>query len=159
MSKKTIVANRSEAWKFAEGDVAEVLGIPREAVRELRSKHLYENEDYGVVGREIRYSQDGIRGLAAVLKKNAPDGVRAGDLAPAIHPAAGPAADSARVARIYPTNPQYLEAVMGGKTVTVKVRDNFHFLPGMILPAGNLARRNERLFDFCGRLPRARGRW
>jgi len=63
------------------------------------------------------------------------------------------------VTRIYPKNRMFLEARLGGQTINVRVRSNEHFVEGMQIESRYLARVNERVFDFVGRCPRARGRW
>jgi len=63
------------------------------------------------------------------------------------------------VTRIYGHNHQYMEAKLGDQAIVIRVRDNKHFVPGMIVESRWLTRVNERVFDFVGRCPRGRGKW
>ena len=156
---------KTSLFKITEADVAARLGLTREDMRELRVEHLYQDEDWVKIGREIHYSEDGIEKLRQILKKNAPDGVKLGDIAPMSTKAAPEAPDApmvildAVVTKIYPKNPQFLEALLGGQPITVRVNNNANFLPGMIIQSRQLAMKRPQLFDFIGRCPRARGRW
>ncbi len=176
---------RTVLFNIKEDDVAKRLGLIREEVRELRSKYLYQEEDFVKVGREICYAEDGLQKLRLVLKKIAPAGVKAGDLGvPRLNTAAATSASlgvyladrkegegilDAEVTKIYPSiptqHPQYLEATVGTKTIVIRVNSNVNFIakegekPGMIIPSRLLVMKNERVFDFTGRCPRRRGRW
>lgn len=153
------------AFKVKEGEVAERLGVSREEVRAWRVENLYQDEDFGKVGREICWSEGGIEKMRKTIKKTAPAGVTLGDLAPmkVVDGGGGPDAPTvildAVVTRIYPKNPKYMEALLGGQQVTVCVNSNVNFIEGMIIPSRQLAMRNQRVFDFIGRCPRGRGRW
>ncbi len=154
-----------ELFDVSEEDVAAKLGVPREAVREMRVENLYQEEDWELVGGEVRYSESGMTKLGDILKKNAPGRVRRGDLAlgrvghGAGEKNAATGILDAVVTRVFKTNPGFMEAELGGQVVTVRVRSNLNFLEGMIIPSRELLMKNTRLFDFVGRLPRQRGRW
>lgn len=156
---------RTGLFKVTEIDVAKRLGLSREAVRELRVEHLYQEEDFSKVGREICYAEDGVEKLRKFLKRTAPTGITLGDIAPMQVKTPEMAVDKpevildAVVVKIYPHNPQYMEALLGGQPVTVRVRDNGNFIPKMVIQSRQLAMRNPKLFDFIGRCPRGRGRW
>jgi hypothetical protein len=148
-----------ELFTISEDDVAAGLGVTREAVRELRTEHLYENEDFGVVKRQIMLSEAGVQKIREFLQKNAPPGARRGDLAlpKGNTPPAEKKRAAAIVSRIFPKNKGFLEAMLDLDAITVRVRCNENFLPGMelegLLPAGG------RLYDYTGRLPRRKGVW
>ena len=154
-----------QAFKIAEADVVERLGLTREDMRDLRVEHLYQDEDWVKIGRGIHYSEDGIEKLRQILKKNAPDGVKLGDIAILSTKAAPDVPDAptvildAVVTKIYRKNPQFLEALLGGQPITVRVNNNANFIPGMVMQSRQLAMKKPQLFDFIGRCPRARGRW
>jgi len=167
---------RTALFNIAEVEVAKRLGLTRENMRDLRVEHLYQDEDWAKIGREIHYSEDGIEKLRQILKKNAPDGVKLGDIAILSTKVAPPFAQGvsggrpeapdapgvildAVVTKIYQKNPQFLEALLGGQPITVRVNNNANFLPGMVIQSRQLAMKNPRLFDFIGRCPRVRGRW
>lgn len=165
-------------FNVSETEVAQRLGLTRENVRELRVEHLYQDEDFAKIGREIHYADDGIEKLRQIIKKNAPDGVRTGDLGmPRVKdPSASLKASGvpmgvyladrkgegildAVVTKTYPQNPQYMEALFGDRPITVHVKNNTNFIPGMVIESRQLVMKNERVFDFIGRCPRTRGKW
>jgi len=152
-------------FNVKEEDVANRLGIKRDQVRELRADNLFQDEDFGKVGREICYTEAALNKIREILKKTAPAGVKLGDLAPmkALTPPPPGNAPTvileAVVTRIYPDNPKYMEALLGGQTITIHVNKNTNFLPGMVIESRRLRMKNPRVFDFDGRCPRARGRW
>jgi hypothetical protein len=155
--------------------VAGALGLTGDAVRRLRASELYLDEDFAKVGREIRYSAGAIEKLRRVLKENAPQGVRLGDVAVKVPEAAAgslsngaqamqEASDAAGevdavVTKVYPHNQKWMEALLGDLPIVIHVRSNVNFTVGMIIESRRLLVKNERVFDFVGRCPRARGRW
>jgi hypothetical protein len=151
-------------FNVKEEDVANRLGLTRDQVRELRAGNLYQDEDFGKVGREICYTEAAVEKIRELLKKTAP-GVRLGDLAPMKvaapkTPASAPTVMlDAVVVRIYPHNPQYLEALLGGQLITIRVANNSKFTRDMVIESRLLVMKNARMFDFVGRCPRARGKW
>jgi hypothetical protein len=158
---------RTVLFNIKEETVAARLGLTREAVRELR-EHLTAEEDYATVGREIAYTEDGIKKIREVIKKNAPSGVKIGDVAllKVTQPAAGPDAATvildAVVTNVYVHNKLHMEALLGGQTILIRLdrtHGNVNFLPGMVIESRQLIMRNLRLFDFVGRYPRSRGKW
>jgi hypothetical protein len=167
---------------ISENEAAKKLGLTRNEVRELRMEHLYQDEDFARVGREIQYTDAGIEKLRQIIKKNAPAGVRSGDLG-MLEEKPLPAAPNALqgkssaevgvyladrkeetildavVTRVYPTNRQYMEALLGDLPIVIHVRSNVNFVVGMVIESRRLVMKNTRVFDFIGRYPRARGRW
>jgi hypothetical protein len=171
MKKKT-GRGRVELWAVSEGEVARRLGITQELVREWRVEWLYEHEDWGLVGREIKYTEGGIEKLRGILKKTLPAGAMAGDLGRKLLTAraaslegwkgdVGAIVPAVTVTRVMANNPQYMDGKIDGKEgiVLVRVRDNKNFLAGMVIPPEMLERRHDRLFNFVGRYPKSRGRW
>ena len=164
-------------FDLPEEAVAERLGIPRENVRELRVEHLYQDEDWAMVNRSVQYSEDGVRKLRQILAKNAPAGVRRGDLALGRPLEGGKSKDAptvnldAVVTRTFPYMPKLLEAELGGRKISVRVASNLNFVArttnpdgtinqeGTIIPSRELVMKNTVIFDFIGRCPRSKGRW
>jgi len=153
-------------FNVPETEVTKTLGLSREAVVKLRADNLSPGKDFAQVGREICYAPSGIEKMRLLLKKTAaPPGVRLGDVA-LLNITPGAAAGDkptvildAVVTKIYTHNPQYLEAMLGGRTITIRVNHNANFIQGMIIPSRDLTQKNQRSFTFVGRCPRARGRW
>jgi len=167
-TSKTRAADNQETQKMMktvlfnvkEETVARQLGLTREEVKELRVENLYQDEDFAKIGRDLCYTQDAIEKIRQIIKKNAPAGVKLGDLAlMKIKAARPPVILDAVVTEVYPHNQEYLEALLGGQTITVHVNSNVNFLPGMIIQSRQLTMKNTRVFNFSGRCPRARGRW
>jgi hypothetical protein len=154
-------------FNLTEEDVATALGLTREAVRQLRADELYLDEDFinEVGGRGICYAPSAIEKLRLILKESAAPGAKLGDIAILnVSPAAASSDQptvilDAVVTKIYPHNPHFLEALLGGQTITVRVNNNANFIPEMIIPSKNLSMKNPRQYDFIGRCPRGRGTW
>jgi len=154
-------------FNLTEENVADALGLTRETVRQLRADELYLDEDFinETGGRGICYAEHAIEKLRLILKESAAPGAKLGDIAVLnVLPAA--AADDkatvildAVVTKIYTHNPHYLEAILGGQPINVRVNSNVNFIPGMILPSRNLSKKNPRQYGFIGRCPRGRGTW
>ncbi|MFA7333508.1 MAG: hypothetical protein WC130_04350 [Kiritimatiellia bacterium] len=177
--KETAVFNLTE-----EG-VAAALGLTRETVRQLRADELYLDEDFiNEGGHGICYSPSAIEKLRLILKESAAPGAKLRDIAvltglptSAEPKSPGPSASDHRgtvadrtdgaatvildavVTKIYAHNPYYLEALLGAKTINVRVKSNVNFILGMALPIRNLSEKNPRQYDFIGRCPRGRGKW
>lgn len=161
---------RATEYKTSEAELSKKLGLTREAVREMRIMHLAQGDDWMKLGREIHYSDAGVKKLIKTIKKNAPDGANYCDLTlPKIKAEPpmgvyladlpdGPVLD-AIVVRIYEKNPHYLEAKLGSRDIQVRVRNNQNFVAGMVIESRQLVMANERVFDYIGRCPRVRGRW
>lgn len=157
---------KNAEFKLTEETVADALGLTREAVRQLRADELFIDEDFiDDGGRGIFYATSAIEKLRLVLKKSAAPGAKLGDIAILnIIPAAA-ASDNptvildAVVTKIYPHNLHFLEALLGGQPITVRVNSNANFIPEMVIPSRNLSMKNPRLYDFIGRCPRGRGTW
>jgi hypothetical protein len=170
------------AFTVKERDLAAGL-LPGEAmleqIRKLRDSTLVEGEDFVKNGREVLYSVAGVEHLAELLRVEespAKNGRDAGegkdrDEAPAGNQALPQAQElmegvlavlpkkKVRVVKVFATNPQYLHGMtMDGKDglLTVRVRSNKNFLPGMEV---DVLRGMGGVWDYCGPLPRARGRW
>ena len=158
--------NKPVVFNLTEEDVADALGLTRETVRQLRADELYIDEDFiNENSRGICYAETAIEKLRLILKESAAPGAKLGDFAILnIIPAAA-AGDKATVVldavvtKIYPHNPHYLEALLGGQTITVRVNNNANFIPEMVIPSKNLSMKNPRQYDFIGRCPRGRGTW
>jgi len=174
-------------YEHKEEDVAKALGLTREYIAELRQANLMVDEDVAVVSGCIRYSDAGIRKLTDILglqQKTAADSAEAARLSTevlktmerqetAVGSASGAGAPAipdseknalagtldAVVTRIYGHNRQYMEATLGDQAIVIRVRNNEHFVLGMIVESRWLTRVNERVFDFVGRCPRGRGKW
>jgi hypothetical protein len=152
-------------YPVKEEDLARALGLTRDTVRQLRGELLQHIEDFEKIGREIRYSEGAVKKLRWTLKKHGSPGARLGDLAVLnVIPQDGESEKptvvlDAKVTTIYKQNPKYMEAILGGQTVTVRVKKNTNFVPGMTIKGDRLKQENARLYDFIGRCPRARGRW
>jgi hypothetical protein len=162
---------KAEQFNVTEEAVAKKLGLNRDFIRKLRADNLRPGEDFAQVGRDIRYAENGIEKMRLLLNKSAPPGVPLGDVV-LLNTRPGPAAGDkptvildAVVTKIYRHNPQYLEALLGGQTVTIKVNHNANFIaqsegnPGTVIPSRLLVMKSPRQFNFVGRCPRARGKW
>lgn len=152
-------------FNIKEEDVAKTLGLTREELKRLRVDTLYQDEDFGKVGRDITYSKDGVEKIRKILKKTAPAGVTLGDLAPmkmvgGKDAASGPTVIlEAMVTKTIPYNRGLMKALLGGRDITIAVRDNTNFTEKMLIPASKLEMINQDTFRFMGQLPRSRGRW
>ena len=147
-------------YPYTEERVAAALGVTRERVAELRKECLFVDTDVQVRRTRILYSQAAIGKLVQALgglPKEAP-AEAARLLEKKTAPAEAPLLDAV-VTRVYGRNRQYLEASLGGRAIQVRVRSNERFVEGMTIESRALVMVNERVFDFVGRLPRARGRW
>jgi len=157
---------KATQFNVTEIEVIKSLGLSRETVVKLRADNLSPGKDFAQIGREICYVPSGIEKIRLVLKKTAaPPGVTLGDVTllnikPGTTDTDQPTVIlDAVVTKIYPHNPQYLEALLGGQTITIRVNHNANFIPGMIIPSRALTRKNAQSFTFVGRCPRARGKW
>ena len=179
---------KATQFNVTEAEIIKSLGLSRETVVKLRADNLSPGKDFAQIGREICYAPSGIEKIRVILKKSAaapdaqgaigdkPPGVTLGDVALLnIKPGAAPLRPDATagqagsdqpavipdavVTKIYPHNPQYLEALLGGQTITIRVNHNANFIPGMIIPSRTLTRKNAQSFTFVRRCPRARGKW
>lgn len=130
-------------------------------IQELRRKMLHAGQDFIKRGNAVLYSAAGVERLAELLRGEAiskKDGDR--EKREIVEAAVMELPRlRVRVTRIFPTNPRYLHAEAMDKTnlsVTVRVRDNRNFMPGMKL---DVLRSLGGVWDYVGYLPRARGRW
>lgn len=147
-------------YPYTENQVSAALGVTRERVAELRKACLFVDTDVQVRRKQILYSQAAIGKLVQALgglPKEAPaEAARLIEKKTA--PVAAPLLDAV-VTRVYGRNRQYLEASLGGRPIVVRVRSNERFVEGMTIESRALVMVNDRVFDFVGRLPRARGVW
>lgn len=148
-------------------------------VQKLRAENLKEGHDFVKVGKVICYSTAGVEKLAELIRLDAGSQVNGTDGTHGTNDKDGPGAGVAlpagqelmegvlavlpkkrvRVVKVFATNPQYLHAMtVDGKDglLTVRVRDNRHFLPGMEM---DVMKSVGGVWDYVGHLPRARGRW
>jgi len=124
-----------------------------DTVREMRGRLEYGEDWTRGPGGTVLYSDDGARKLAAMVKESRAAIVRASA-------AEKTAAGDLTVTRVYPTNRQFMSARKNdGAMVTVRVRDNGNCWAGMVLKAEHVKAANNMLVDYCGPMPRGRGRW
>jgi len=169
---------RTCLFDVPEGVVAQRMGLREEDLDYLRVKYLNPGEDFMSISGDLYYAEDGIHKIGdGIIAENMPTRATSGDLTPTRVQGKGKTEDAATVIldavviEIYPRNPQYLKALLGGNTVTIKVNNNANFIAqrkddqgnitqhGTIIPSRALAMRSSVLFDFIGRCPRTRGRW
>lgn len=148
---------------YWEERVARWLGVAVKRVRALRSRALREGEHWIVhVHGQVVYSVAGVQALRDHLRSLGVvtlDGKRPVGAAKAEEPAAprGPCRrEKGKVVRVWTANRRLLEVQLGDAPVRALVKDNSNFMPGMEVeltqtPAGS--------WQFCGRLPRRRGKW
>ena len=159
-------------FKCSERALAEAL-LPGETmlkrVGEFRLANLKKGLDWIDDGATVLYSEQAAKKALAALKVLPP--------APASdRPATGQRSASknvkdillaittpplkvrARIVKVFATNPRFLHATgeKGAACITVRVRDNVNFLPGMEMDVTAGA---GGVWDYVGPLPRARGRW
>jgi len=155
-----------------EEKLAKDLGLPRKTVADFKKK-LVRGTDYEFVDRRITYTTAGAQKMAVLC------GV---DWAPCVAEAAiqvktrgggnyqtagivGDSSKSAFVTVIYKKNRKYMEAEKDGERIVIRVRTNENFVPknstflGTEITAEKLVHSGGALWDFIGRLPRARGVW
>ncbi len=141
----------------SEKEISLRLGITRDTLKEIRNKVLKEG-DYGIVGRTIRYSEEGVEKIKNALQKTAPEGAKIGDIAPL--KIENSEVVDAMVVQVFNTNRHFLAALMGEQTVAVRVKSNKNFVVDMVIPGQHLRRGTDtKHFDFVGRCPRSKGRW
>jgi hypothetical protein len=137
------------SFAINEDRLAKDIGIARKLLAELRKKAV-RGIDYDVVDRKITYSKDGALKMAKLC------GVK--DVSPAEVEKTIPG-KPAIITQVYVKNKKYMEAEKDGHKITIRVRENTRFIPGMEIEAGKLVLASGTLWDFIGRLPRARGTW
>jgi hypothetical protein len=139
--------------------------VTREKAAELRKKHLRPGKDWVRTARGVFLTvtaAEALRGMmapgtelpASVLTTAAEaptEPVRSRD-------AARPEMEF-KVTRVYPLNPRYMEGTQGEHQIRIRVRSTINFVTGMALPAAEMRDAGNGLWDYVGRLPRARGRW
>jgi hypothetical protein len=151
---------------YWEARVARWLGVALKRVRGLRRRALREGEHWLVIEREVVYSLSGVQAMRDHLRSlgvTTADGKAPAKEEPArepVAPAGPPTRAQARVLRLYP-NKRLLqcELIQGRARVEVlaMVRDNTNFMPGMALELTNSPATNN--WQYCGRMPRRRGKW
>ncbi|MDD8013338.1 MAG: hypothetical protein PHX05_07665 [Acidobacteriota bacterium] len=128
-------------------------------MRRIRSESDLTHEDYGVERRQIRYSEAGLQKIGALLAKNNAKEASAIMGSAFAAPAKKDEPKPAVVKTVYVKNTRFLEAMMGDTLIVVRVRVNKFFLPGMELGPAGLVHAGGNMWDYVGRLPRARGVW
>ena len=154
-------------FDMREQDVAATL-LPGETLRErlmdVRAKYLKEGRDYvALPQRGVMYSKDGVKALAQALRLDEGNegGVGASDGSGAAVAMIQAIPDvilkkEVRVVKVFLGNRRYLHAEDDKVTLlTVRVRDNELFLPGMEMEV----LKDGAVWDYVGPMPRARGRW
>ena len=154
-------------FDMREQDVAATL-LPGETLRErlmdVRAKYLKEGRDYvALPQRGVMYSKDGVKALAQALRLDEGNegGVGASDGSGAAVAMIQAIPDvilkkEVRVVKVFLGNRRYLHAEDDkGTLLTVRVRDNELFLPGMEMEV----LKDGAVWDYVGPMPRARGRW
>jgi hypothetical protein len=134
----------------------------RNRIAEVRDTLLVAGQDFVKKGKDVLYSAGGVERLADLLRGEAMPKKDAADEKRAAIEAAMEELPRARVkvTRVFATNTKFLHAEMVGVTtntsVTVRVRENKNFMPGMEM---DVLRGVGGVWDYVGYLPRARGRW
>jgi hypothetical protein len=151
---------------YWEDRVAAWLGIARKRILSIRRRALTEGPDWTVRDWQVVYTRDGIeklRNLLADLRVSTSQDGPSQEKAEPPAPSGPPEHEKAKVVRIYansrlmqamttPSDPEKKPAL-----VMVRVRDNKHFMQGMIIDVVHDARSEH--WQFSGRLPRRRGKW
>lgn len=158
---------------YGEERLAARLGVSRELLRTFRDENLTEGQQWTMAGREVAYSEAGVRmlltHLGARLREKRPQGpggltiqglleeARLEDATEAVDEkkAAGPVEDELTVQALT-RNGQIVMATRGEELVRVRVRESRHFVPGMRMTCRHL---QADLWELVGRCPRFRGRW
>ena len=144
----------AEHW---EARVARWLGVSLRRVRVVRRRELAEGTDWRVVDKEVVYTKAGLERLQArlgaaglVLEP------RAEERAEPVAPVGPPKRAKATVKKVYHNSRLILVALPDEQAAVVFVRDNSNFAPGMVVEVTHDARLNR--WQYCGRLPRQKGR-
>jgi len=151
------------SFAIDEEKLAKDIGLPRKILVGLRKK-LVQGVDYDTVERKITYTKDG------ALKMARECGIK--DVSPQEEKKTGPE-KTVVVTVIYVKNKKYMEAVRRSpektamadgeaekdEKIVIRVRENTRFIPGMEITSEKLVYSGGALWDFVGRLPRARGVW
>jgi hypothetical protein len=123
-------------------------------VRRIRAEKLEQGIHYRQVGKLVLYSESGIEAVRALI------GVGTGGdgSPPALRPPERPKTERVRVTRVFEKNLKFMDGVLvkDGARVTIRVRDSRMFAPGMTMEC---ASDGGALWEYLGRLPRARGVW
>lgn len=145
---------------YHEDAVATLLGIARQRLRQVR-KHLRPVEHWtmDLTTRKLAYTAAGLKLLREILPARV--GSAAGEQIPAngleTAKAGFPRTEKLRVCRVYPNPRLMLCARVSAPElgILVKVRDNANFIQGMLIDATEDALHH---WQYCGRLPRKRGK-
>jgi hypothetical protein len=147
------------AFEVFETRVAANCGLSRDAVAELRKKHLQEDVDWAYVKKRVMYTLAGAAKLrAAVALPPDPEKDAVPDIAEQPDPV------KLVVCRTFPKgNTHILEAHAPGKdphdranVVRVQVRSSANYVPGMELPA---IHEHDDVYRVARPDPRWRGTW
>jgi hypothetical protein len=155
---------------YWENRVAAWLGVSRKRVSTLRRRSMNEGDEWIVYRQQVVYTLKGIQALRdrllslglVTLDGSPKVATPAAPEAPRV-PAGPPERAKAKITRIYP-NVRLMAAQIiaqdgahAPRQITVKVRENTNFMPGMQVEVVYDAAAAS--WQFTGRLPRSRGRW
>jgi hypothetical protein len=153
----------TEAKYYLEEKVAGVLGLQRRDVARLRNGLLKKKSGWVMAGREVALTNKGLDRVLNALRKASNAALPELDFSGCV--VAGPTLGkkdaggelvTLTVKKIYP-NPRILQAEdVEKKLVSVQVKTNKNFLPGMKLNARAL---RPGWYAMEGRCPRSRGRY
>lgn len=144
---------------YWEARVARWLGVARARVRRMRSRALREGEHWQVIQQDIVYTVAGLQRLRDLLTSTGELPRTVNQVAEPDEPAAPagpPKRTQGKVVRVYPNRRLLQVSLKDAGPVLVLVRDNSNFIAGMVIAVTHDARANQ--WQFCGRLPRAKGR-
>lgn len=141
-------------------DLADALGISKNALKKLRDDMLTPGADF-VIGQPITYTDEGIKKIRAHLGLPEPP---AGPLEPSKAgvpmPAPATTRETLTVLRKANGNPRIVLCLTGdGRQVNLCVKSNANFAPKMSLPKCVQRRNAPSVYDYEGRLPRWKGRF
>lgn len=131
-------------------DLAQTMGLNRDAMRALRRTHLTEGTTWHRKEKRLWITSEGEALIHAALGVVAP-------IAP--EKKEGPRENELTVTRIPSRNLRIVEAQKkDGRAVRVRVTSNVNFIPGMVIYAREEGP-YEDVMTLEGRCPRYRGRW
>ncbi|MDH3380634.1 MAG: hypothetical protein OEQ39_27280 [Gammaproteobacteria bacterium] len=157
-------------FKYAEKAIAHILSLPRKMLVEKRTG-MAEGIHWGKVGNVVAYSDHGISRLMHELKGVNSAENETGSIAGIEMPylkretilaAARPIHEDsqsmvclAKVARIFPKNPRFMDADLNGKKIRVRARSNKYYTKGMQITVRQI---HGKLFETVGPLPKSKGK-
>ena len=137
------------SFTIDEEKLAKDIGIVRKVIVNLRKK-LARGIDYDTVDRRITYTKEGAKKIALIY------GIKDAVMETEKKTDRG---TSAFVTRVYEKNHGYMEAKKDDKIIVIRVRENTRFIIGMEIAPEKVVYSRGALWDFIGKLPRARGVW